>query len=75
MKTIAEYHLHRSREPDHTSINNVTSGHGIHTIHLNNNNNNNNTNRVYTLLSGKCYQSRVFISQCHMNHIIQYYAY
>ena len=39
------------------------------------NNNNNNNNRVYTPLSEKCSQSRVFISQCHMNHIIQYYAY
>ena len=38
----------------------------------NNNNNNNNNNRVYTPLSEKCSQSRVFISQCHMNHIIQY---
>ena len=35
----------------------------------------NNNNRVYTPLSEKCSQSRVFISQCHMNHIIQYYAY
>ena len=34
--------------------------------------NNNNNNRVYTPLSEKCSQSRVFISQCHMNHIIQY---
>ena len=40
------------------------------------NNNNNNNNRVYIPLSEKCSQSRVFISQCHMNHmIIQYYAY
>ena len=37
--------------------------------------NNNNNNRVYTPLSEKCSQSRVFISQCHMNHIIQYYVY
>ena len=36
-----------------------------------NNNNNNNNNRGYTPLSEKCSQSRVFISQCHMNHIIQ----
>ena len=35
----------------------------------------NNNNRVYTPLSEKCSQSRVFISPCHMNHIIQYYAY
>ena len=35
----------------------------------------NNNNRVYTPLSEKCSQSRVFISQCHMNHLIQYYAY
>ena len=41
----------------------------------NNNNNNNNNNRVYTPLSEKCSQSRVFISQRHKNHIIQYYAY
>ena len=41
----------------------------------NNNNNNNNNNKVYTPLSKKCSQSRVFISQCHMNHIVQYYAY
>ena len=41
----------------------------------NNNNNNNNNNRVYTPLSERCSQSRVFISQCHMNHIVQYYAY
>ena len=38
-------------------------------------NNNNNDNRVYTPLSEKCSQSRVFISQCHINHIIQYYEY
>ena len=37
-----------------------------------NNNNNNDNNRVYTPLSERCSQSRVFISQCHMNHIIQY---
>ena len=42
---------------------------------VNNNNNNNINNRVYTPLSEKFSQSRVFISQCHMNHIIQYYAY
>ena len=42
---------------------------------VSNNNNNNSNNRVYTPLSDKCSQSRVFISQCHMNHIIQYYAY
>ena len=32
---------------------------------------NNNNNRVYTPLSERCFQSRVFISLCHMNHIIQ----
>ena len=39
------------------------------------NNNNNNNNKVYTPLSEKCSQSRVFISQCHIIHIVQYYAY
>ena len=38
-------------------------------------NNNNNNNKVYTPLSEKCSQSRVFISQCHIIHIVQYYAY
>ena len=38
----------------------------------NNNNNSNNNNNVYKHLSERCSQSRVFISQCHMNHIIQY---
>ena len=37
--------------------------------------NNNNNNKVYTPLSEKCSQSRVFISQCHIVHIVQYYAY
>ena len=37
--------------------------------------NNNNNNKVYTPLSEKCSQSRVFISQCHIIHIVQYYAY
>ena len=36
---------------------------------------NNNNNRVYTPLSGRCSQSRVFTSQSLMNHIIQYYEY
>ena len=27
------------------------------------------------ILSEKCSQSRVFISQCHIIHIVQYYAY
>ena len=31
---------------------------------------NNNNNKVYTPLCERCSQSRVFISQCHMNHII-----
>ena len=39
------------------------------------NNNNNNNDKVYTPLSEKCSQSRVFISQCHIIHIVQYYAY
>ena len=39
------------------------------------NNNNNNNNKVYTPLSEKCTQSIVFISQCHIIHIVQYYAY
>ena len=34
-----------------------------------NNNNSNNNNKVYTPLTERCSQSRVFISQCHMNHI------
>ena len=38
----------------------------------NNNNNNNNNNKAYTPFSEKCSQLRVFISRCHMNHIIQY---
>ena len=38
-------------------------------------NNNNNNNKVYTPLSEKCSQSRVFTSQCHIIHIVQYYAY
>ena len=38
-----------------------------------NNNNNNNNDKVYTPLSEKCSQSRVlFISQCHIIHIVQY---
>ena len=37
--------------------------------------NNNHNNKVYTPLSERCSQSRVYISQCHMNHILQYYAY
>ena len=37
--------------------------------------NNNNNDKVYTPLSEKCSQSRVFISQCHIIHIVQYYAY
>ena len=39
------------------------------------NNNNNNNDKVYTPLSEKCSQPRVFISQCHIIHIVQYYAY
>ena len=38
------------------------------------NNNNNNNDKVYTPLSEKCSQSRVFISQCHIIHIVQYYV-
>ena len=38
-------------------------------------NNNNNNDKVDTPLSEKCSQSRVFISQCHIIHIVQYYAY
>ena len=29
----------------------------------------NNNSKVYTPLSGRCSQSRVFVSQSHMNHI------
>ena len=51
--------------------------HKIYNIMFNNNNNSNNNNinnRVYSPHSQRCSQTRVFISQCHMNHIIQYYA-
>ena len=40
---------------------------------LHQDNNNNNNDKVYTPLSEKCSQSRVlFISQCHIIHIVQY---
>ena len=55
----------------------VATGEGIIIINgesLDDNNNNNN-DKVYTPLSEKCSQSRVFISQCHIIHIVQYYAY
>ena len=44
-------------------------------IKNNNTTYNNNNNKVHTPLSERCSQSRVFISQWNMNHVIQYYAY
>ena len=57
----------------HVALSQITAQYQIQISDKNNNNNNN--DKVYTPLSEKCSQSRVFISQCHIIHIVQYYAY